>query len=73
MLSLPLIVLKLRPLVYLQREWLHRPCAGQPCYSVCEIAQEGRARACHRLDTERSRKGLSDAALPAAEAKNRRQ
>lgn len=41
------------------------PYAGQPCYSVCKIAQEGRAKACHRLDTERSRKGIVETAAPA--------
>lgn len=32
----------------------------KPCFSQCEIAREGRARACHRVDTERTKKGLSD-------------
>lgn len=43
---------------------------GQPCYKICEIAQEGRSRACHRLDTERAKKGLSDQAVPASALSN---
>ncbi len=32
---------------------------------ICKIAQEGRAKACHRVDTERGKKGLRDDAAPA--------